>query len=97
MNWSPGPNLARTLRLLLAALGGYAFAAGYIALLGAGLPHLGIARGEAVSLGMMTGLVVFAWIVVWAVATAKPVRTAVMIAGVSAGMIVGAPLLAGGG
>jgi hypothetical protein len=86
--------LARLGRLTVALGGGYAFAAGLIALTGAGLPHMGLIASEAVTLGAMLGLIAYIAVIVWAVGTSRPVRTAAIVVVSATAMILSAPLLA---
>lgn len=51
--------LSRTHRTLLALVGSYFLANGFIAQASAGLPHLGMARAEAVYFGVFVGLCLF--------------------------------------
>ena len=93
MGITASQNGSRAARVAVAAIGGYAFTNGYIALVGALLSRLGLATGEAVAFATMTGLLVFLGVVVLAVATKALLRTTALIAVTSAGMIFGAPLL----
>lgn len=86
----------RLLRLLLAASGGYAFAAGLVAVIGAALPLAGMARAEAATLGGMLGLLACAAVLIWMAASPRPVRTAVIVFASAAIMIGGAPLMVHG-
>lgn len=88
-----GPNLARSLRLALAIIGGYTFASGFVAVVGAGLPNLGMARTESAMLGGILSTLVFLAIIIWAVSSTRPVRTGVIICALSGVMIVAAPLM----
>ncbi len=83
----------RTLRLLVAVIGAYAFANGYVAITAVGLTAAGLARGEAVMFGAITGY--FAWLSagLWAIASPRPRRTAAIIIGLSATLIFAAPKL----
>ena len=56
-------------RLLAAVCGGYALAAGCVALVSVALPRLvGVPRGEAVLLASMLGFVVYLVLLLWAFA-----------------------------
>jgi len=88
--------VSRALRLLLAALGGYAFAAGLVAMTAAALPCLGWAATESATLGGLLGVPAGLAILLWVVATMRPVRTAVIVFAVSAALLGAAPLLAAG-
>lgn len=90
----PGPNSIRVLRLLLASVGGYLFATGFIAFLGTGLPHLSVERSEAVLLGSVLGLAAFLVVIIWAAASNKPIRAAVYILSSAAAMAGFATLMA---
>ena len=83
----------RSLRLLLAALGGYAFTSGAVALLGAWLPAAGMARTEATTLGSLLAIPIFLAVIVWAVASTAPIRTAIIIIA-SAAIMIGLSLAA---
>ena len=93
MSGRSGSTLSRALRLLLATLGGYGFAAGSVALLAASLPHLGMARSESAMLGGLLGLLIYLGIIIWLVATPHLLRTSIMVAGAAWLMIVLAPWL----
>lgn len=84
----------QSLRLFVAAVGGYAFANGYVAITGVGLMAVGLPRGEAAMFGAITGY--FAWLIValWAIASLRPRRTTAAIVLGSTVMIVAAPRLA---
>ena len=96
MRITANQTLSRTLRVLIGAVGGYAFTNGYIAFVGALLPRLGLATGEAVAFAVLSGILVFLGIVILATATASPVRTTAVIAVAATAMIFGAPLLVSG-
>lgn len=89
-------SMARAARLTVALVGGYAFTAGLIAVIGAGFPHLGMTKSEAATLGAITGLLAYAGVIVWAVSSARPVRSSIVIVAAAAGMILLAPQLAQG-
>lgn len=89
-----GPNTERALRLLLALFGGYAFTVGFIAFIGAGLPHLGAPKSESVILSAMLGLIVYLGVIIWAIACVKPLRAAICILCGAGAMIGFAPLMA---
>lgn len=61
--------LSRTHRTLLALVGSYFIANGFIALASAGLPQLGMARAEAVYLGLLAGLCLYVASAIWVAAT----------------------------
>ncbi len=86
--------LVRLGRLLLAFVGGYAFAAGLIALIGVSLPHMGMVASEAATLGAMLGFLAYLAVIIWAVGTSHPIRTAAIITVSAAAMIFSALLLA---
>ncbi len=88
--------MPRALRLLVAALGGYAFAAGLVALVATASPHMGMAPTESATLGGMLGIGVFLAILIWLVASTRPVRATLVVLAASALMIGTAPLLAAG-
>lgn len=85
--------MSRALRLLLAALGGYAFAAGMVAVTAAALPRLGWAATESATLGGLLGAPACLAILFWVVASTRPVRTAVIVFATSAVLLGTAPLL----
>lgn len=91
---SGGTAFARSGRLIVAVVGGYAFAAGMVALIGAGLPHWGMHRSEAIALGAMLGLPAYLAIIIWATSSLRPWRSAFVIAAFAAAMILLAPMLA---
>lgn len=66
-------------RLAVAIGGGYLIVSGLIAVLGSTLPYLGLARGEAVSLAVMLGLLAFPGICIFAVATRHPWRNGLLL------------------
>jgi len=61
---NPGPTLSRVLRLVVALGGGYAFAAGLVAVLAAALPHLGMARSESATLGGLLGMLIYLAVII---------------------------------
>ena len=89
--------LARSGRLAVALIGGYAFTAGLVAMIGAGLPHWGMERVEAATLGAILGLPAYLVIIIWVASSVRPWRTALVIAVAALTMILLAPMLAGGG
>lgn len=96
MTGNPDSALSRSLRLLVAAVGGYAFAAGFVAVVAAALPLAGMARTESATLGGMLGVLAFLAIIIWVAASARPIRTTLIVFGAAAIMIVAAPMLAAG-
>lgn len=92
----PGPDLARSLRLLVGVVGGYAFAAGVVAIIGAAAVAGGMARSESATLGAMLGLLVYPAIIIWAAASSRPLRTAGWVGAGAVTMLLGAPLLVPG-
>lgn len=82
------------MRLIVAALGGYAFAAGVVAMIAAALPRAGMARTESATLGGMLGMLVYLAIVIWVVASTRPMRTSLFVLAAAAIMIGAAPLIA---
>jgi len=93
MTRQSGPALERSLRLAVGTIGGYAFAAGFVALIAAGLPAFGMARSESATLGGILGVLAFLGVLIWAVASARPVRATVLIFVAAASMIAAAPRL----
>lgn len=63
---------------------------------GAGLPVFGMAKGEAVTLGAMLGLLAYPAIIIWVTGTSRPVRAGVVLSTTAALAIIAAPLLAAG-
>ncbi|MEM6414604.1 MAG: hypothetical protein AAF720_08100 [Pseudomonadota bacterium] len=88
-----GPNTSRTFRLFVGAVGGYAFAYGYIAFVASFLALLGLARSEAVSFSSVTGILAFTAVIIWSASTKFFVRTTIVIICASAAMIFSAPIL----
>lgn len=72
-------NKERTLRLLLAFLGGYAFASAFIAMVSSLLPYAGMSKAEAVSLAVLIGLLVYLAVIIWATATHVLLRAALLM------------------
>ena len=93
---TPGPNFARVLRLIVAGFGGYAFAAGVVAVISAGLPNLGMAPTESATLGGLLGILVYLVIILWAASSPRPVRMAVVVATLSSIMLLSAPMMVAG-
>lgn len=91
MTWLSNENMGRICRLLVAIFGGYAFTAGYIASLGTGLSGLGMAPEEAVRLGVLTGLPLYAALAIWIVATKFPLRVTVLVIATAALLVFCAP------
>lgn len=89
-------SLFRSLRLVVAALGGYAFAAGFVAIVATALPHAGMASSESATLGGMLGVLVYLAVILWVAASARPIRTASIVFALSAIMIGTAPMMAAG-
>ncbi|MEM6536892.1 MAG: iron uptake protein [Pseudomonadota bacterium] len=81
-------------RVLFAAIGGYAFTAGFFACLSVVLAFAGTARIEAMYWSILTSFPVFTGVVIWVAATARPLRVSAVIAVSAALMICGSPLLA---
>lgn len=92
----PDSSLCRATRLLLAALAGYAFAAGLAALIAAALPRLSMARTESATLGGMLAVLACLAVILWVVATTRLVRTLIIVVAASAILIVTASSLAAG-
>jgi hypothetical protein len=88
--------LSRALRLLAAALGGYAFAAGLVAVVAAASPRLGMAATESATLGGLLGVPACLAILIWVVASTRPVRTVIIVLAASAIMIGTAPMMVTG-
>ena len=84
------------LRLLVGAVGGYLFVNGLMAILGTGLPLLGIARSEAVLIAILIGFVTLIFVITWVVATKRFLLLSSLLFSSAALMITIAPRLAGG-
>ncbi|MEM9057575.1 MAG: iron transporter [Pseudomonadota bacterium] len=97
MNALQNPYATRAGRILFALFGGYFLTAGYISAVAVALSALGLARSEAASLGLMTGMIVYVTIVLWVAATPRPLRLAAGIAVAAIGLHLGATLLTAGG
>lgn len=69
--------------------GGYGFAAGLVALVGTGLPRIGIASTESATLGGMVGPLACLAVMIWLVASGRPLRATVFVI-VSAALMIGA-------
>lgn len=93
---TPGLNLTRSLRLIVGAIGGYVFAAGVVAVVGVVLPALGMAASESATLGGMLGFLVYPAIIIWAAASSRPVRMALVVFLGAAMMITVAPMMVQG-
>lgn len=78
----------------VAALGGYAFAAGLVAAIAAALPRFGMAPTESATLGGMLGVLVCLVVIIWIVASTRPIRTVLVVFAASAIMIGAAPMMA---
>lgn len=89
----PSHNVARSLRLIVAIFGGYAFAAGFVAIIAVALPNFGMVRTESATLGGMLGMLVYLVIIIWAVASTKPIRAAIIIFSTAMIMIGTAPIM----
>ncbi|MEM7360237.1 MAG: hypothetical protein AAF431_14135 [Pseudomonadota bacterium] len=85
--------VTRSIRLLIAVVGGYLFTDGFIGLIGVSLPYLGWAQSEALNLAILLGLLAYVIIMIWAISTVRLLFTTVAIFASSAAMIYGAPLL----
>ncbi len=81
-------------RLIVAILGGYAFTSGYAAIVGTALPLVGVARADALVVAMITAFLVYATMILWAVATKHPWRFGGIVFAASLLMIIIAPRLA---
>lgn len=86
--------MTRALRLVVALTGGYALAAGLVAVIGAALPHLGMAATESATLGGMLGPLICVAVIIWVVASTRPLRTTLIVLAASAVLIGTAPLMA---
>ncbi|MEM1396670.1 MAG: hypothetical protein AAGH38_04380 [Pseudomonadota bacterium] len=86
--------LSRSHRTFLALVGGYFLTNGFIALMAAGLPHLGMPTGEAAYFGLLTGLVLFIGLAVWVAATLHLVLMTASIAILAVATTLIAPMIA---
>lgn len=84
---------SKAVRIALGLVGGYAFTGGYMAIGPVLLAHLGVNRGEALLIGVMTGFLVFVGVIVWAAATRHLIRTTAAVVICAALMIYLAPLI----
>lgn len=84
----------KTVRLCLGLFGGYAFTAAYIGLAAVLLSQLGMARGEATSFAILSGVFVYVGVLVWAAATSRPLRTAALVISTSIASVLLAAVLA---
>ena len=89
-------NAERAYRIGLALFGGYAFTAGYVALVAVLLVLTGLSKVEAVTIAYVSGMVVYVAIAIWAIATATLIRTTAIIVAASFLKIVISPALASG-
>lgn len=89
-------NIDRSIRLLLGAFGGYAFTAGWIALIGALLARTSISQAGAINIAFVSGLIAYVVVIIWASATSALLRTAMIVIASSALMITVAPHIAEG-
>ena len=89
--------LSRAHRTVLALVGSYFLANGFIALASAGLPHLGMARTEAVYLSLLTGLGIYVAAAIWVAATHYPARMTGAVILLSVAFRQAAPLIAAHG
>lgn len=85
--------LSRTHRTLLALVGGYFLTDGFIALASAGMPHLGIAKAEAVFLGLFVGLCLYVTAAIWIAATRYLARMTGAIVALTVAIHTVAPLI----
>ncbi len=83
----------RSLRILAAALGGYAFTSGYVASASTLLFVFGVTRGEAAILAVMTAFLMWLVVALWALGSSHPVRTAGLIVLASIVMLCAPPQL----
>jgi hypothetical protein len=67
------------LRVALAFLGGYAFSAGLVAALAALCVWCGLAAAEAAVLSGMLGFLIYLGVLLWAFATPRPRRAALLV------------------
>ncbi|MEM1410271.1 MAG: hypothetical protein AAGG79_05945 [Pseudomonadota bacterium] len=88
------PFAVRSLRVVTALVGGYAVMVGASAMIGALLPHLGLARSEATSTLVLLAFPIYMIFMMAAFAVSRPLCHAIATALVAAAMIMAAPLLA---
>lgn len=96
MNPTFESKFGHAIRLLVGAVGGYLFVSGLMAILGAGLPLLGIARSESVLIGILIGFVTLIVVITWVVATKRFLLLSSLFFISAALMILIAPQLAVG-
>lgn len=89
-------NLMRTLRLLSATIVSYVFANGLMALMGTGLPHLGMVQTEAVLLGVLVGCLMFPVTFIWIIATRYFLSVSAGMLAAAIAMVILAPKLVSG-
>lgn len=87
-------NFSQSLRLVVAALGGYAFAAGLVAIIAIVLPSFGMPASESAMLGGLLGILIYLSIIIWVVSSSKPVCTAIIIFLSAASMLLLSTLIA---
>ncbi|MEM9623009.1 MAG: hypothetical protein AAF993_15265 [Pseudomonadota bacterium] len=80
-------------RLVLGLVGGFAFTAGYIATGGVLFNAAGLSAGDAVTLAVFTGLLLFVALLIWCAATTHLLRTFGIVTLGSMVMLFGAPVL----
>ena len=86
-------NGERAYRICLALFGGYAFTAGYVALIGVLLHLGGLSKVEAITIAYVNGMVVYIAVAVWAIATTALWRATAIITAVSFLKIIASPAL----
>lgn len=65
-------------------------------MIAAALPHAGMARTESATLGGLLGMLIYLAVIIWVVASTRPIRTAIIVIIASAIMIGTAPMMAAG-
>ncbi|MEM6857350.1 MAG: iron uptake protein [Pseudomonadota bacterium] len=85
---------SRSYRVILAVFGGYAFTAGFFAILSVALVYAGATRVEGMWWGVLTSFVVYTALVIWAAATRRVWLTSAIIIVGAAMMIIASPILA---
>lgn len=83
INTAFGNNVIRALRLAIGVIGGYLFTNSFIAMVGAGLPHLGVPQSEALLLAIILGLLAYLAVIIWVIAAPRLILVASVILGLT--------------
>lgn len=96
MNGATGSSFGRAIRLMVGVIGGYLFTNGFIAIVGAGLPHLGVPQSEALFLAIILGFMIYLLVMFWVIVTRHLSLVSSSILGFAALMLITAPHLVHG-